>query len=458
MTKQLSPWRQQFSGLCDRDRLRRLSTRTPDPVSGLALSPDIATTRIDDALKELFVPSEQDIDVMVTALDAATFHIDKAYPDVRAYVEAINAQSIKAAPVEPICLTGLSRTGKSKLADAILRVFPASTRFNLGAPLQLEVPFEPIALTRVEAHVSSPLTSLAPSLPPDALYIRRQSPSGQLVQSRTHISLSEAQDLATRWAYKVGRAQNIIDELQFVATSSAASTRLAQIPLLWSYTGVPLIYIVNFSACHKLFSRPQEERVRILSRPIVLLPLRADSSDWSTFLQAVSTVLKELLVFKLDSAARELNLMTAGVRGFLGTLIKETYRQIREQRRMKVTLDDLKACYASTAFSEQRKDIEAILAQRISGQPKRGGLDLWSPFGPETNGVEVDGRSNGHQRGDEAPRSGRPATRTQKLAKAQDRASASKKNDKPPRRSDRTSSSDPLHNYTEFMNAGRKKR
>ena len=42
--------------------------------------------------------------------------------------------------------------------------------------------------------------------------------------------------------------------------------------MIASYLNAPLVYSANYSLCHRLLKRPQEERDRLLSDIIVVMP------------------------------------------------------------------------------------------------------------------------------------------------------------------------------------------
>lgn len=127
--------------------------------------------------------------------------------------------------------------------------------------------------------------------------------------------------------------------------------------------------------------RPQEDRQRLLAKPLILLPDPPESEDWIQTLTALKAVAPHVLVFDPAKDARAIYLFSAGIKRLVVRLLVQAYKISRQLRGNGATVDigDIEAAYGGPMFTSDRIDVEIIARQEIEGRMIKE--DLWSPFG-----------------------------------------------------------------------------
>lgn len=379
-----SPWVARFDPLLEREEIRRRATIKGHRLAGLDRMPlETACSALQKALEEMFVVGERTLDLLELHVGRALAHSVHAYPDVGVFVERTYAEEIILDAPPPLCVTGLAGVGKSQIAAAVMRVMPPDG--TVHADPTLKEPYPLRAARRITVQARSTLAAaLTPLLPPDAVAKQRRR-SKNKEPSQPKISIDRMVDLARGWSYKCGLASLLGDEIQFLTPSALASTQLSRLLLTWTYVSVPSSFLLNFSACHKLMRRPQEERDRLLSLPVVVMPDLPDSKDWLMLLEEYQTVCDDILDFRLTDHAEELYSMTVSIKRALKRLTVSAYRRTRHSKRLKMSMENFRAAFRSRELLPLHEDVMAILAQQHGRKPDKKRRDLWSPFGDETN-------------------------------------------------------------------------
>jgi hypothetical protein len=176
-----------------------------------------------------------------------------------------------------------------------------------------------------------------------------------------------------------------LDELQFLTQSAAATTKLARAVLSIATLNTPLIYVINYSGCHRLLKRPQEERDRLLADQKVLMPDMPGTSDSENLLKQFTILLERVLDFELVDEQVELFNFTVNIRRKLALLLELSYVEMRRAKTSKITMDHVRAAHKSKAYGEMRAQVGAIFEQAYARKMLRGRSDLWCPFGEEFN-------------------------------------------------------------------------
>jgi hypothetical protein len=173
-----------------------------------------------------------------------------------------------------------------------------------------------------------------------------------------------------------------MDEAQFQGSSTTSNALAANTLRQHSKIGIPNLFASNFSLCHRLWGRPQQERQRILGVPKTLLPDPFDGVDWFETVAAFQAIAPNLYVFDLEKCCEQLHFWTAGIKRLLGELLLIAARFAAAARKP-VTLETIERAYKSPDYTANREDIGLLYQQAKTGVPaSKSRKDLWSPFSP----------------------------------------------------------------------------
>jgi len=128
-------------------------------------------------------------------------------------------------------------------------------------------------------------------------------------RERRCVKFARTENLANgcaRWIYRRGCCLIAIDELQFLTQSEQANVLVCQVLLAVTYVGVPMVFISNYSLCHRLLKRPPEAIQRLLTRPLILVPDLPDSDDWRNLLAEYQKAVPNLFIFSFVDRAKDL--------------------------------------------------------------------------------------------------------------------------------------------------------
>lgn len=356
-------------GHFDSDESIRLAAYQPCvPIPRLAyLSIEEACQKLDHAWRAIFVPGPQQLQFLRSLLDQAYGFARSCYPTVTDYNRLRYSSIQTIVTPQPIrCLTGLAGVSKSSLVEAFERICllqPNAEFLTEGQRLTL------YPVRRVKINGQPAVQGILQGMSnPIALTGRVMKGMAGLM---THVS---------DWFIATATSALVVDEMQFFTQSSAASTKTSHLIMTLANLGPPLVYVANFSLVRKLMLRPQEERDRLLSAPMVLEPPASDDQWWRDVLGEYFAVSPG--VFRLDavSHAAILHCYTAGLFRALRQLLLQAYREARLRGKDVVTLDEVKLAYGSRAYSSHRKDVEDLVSLAISSQMAEKRPDLVCPF------------------------------------------------------------------------------
>ncbi|HDR9317247.1 hypothetical protein ACRPM7_20750 [Burkholderia vietnamiensis] len=357
------PWSERFSSIQNPDEIRQRVAKPPVSVGGMAdWQPKEAGHHIESALKAVFYPSEQCIDILMQWVAAARVHCAEMYGNRRAFIERVyQSQPPLREFYFPMCLTGLAGTGKSALQEAFKRLMPQ------------------IDTVKTDDGTEFPLTSHRAITVHSA-----SSPRDILVQLAQREGANRPlSGLVRKQAYRDGWALLLLDEFQFATQSNSASTRIAQMLMTACYVGIPTVYIANFSMMHKLKARNQEEQHRLLGRVRELSPESSGSVDWRTLLRWYRGVAPDIFSFSPDADAERIHHLTGGVKRAVVALMRIAFEKEFLDSGA-VTLASLEQAYNSSGYASYRADIESLA--KLSGAFRQKRKDLWCPIaGAEPN-------------------------------------------------------------------------
>lgn len=334
--------------------------------------PDGDADTLETGLKSFFQLDEQGRRILRTLLATAAAHAEANFSSEQQYIQGL----YKASPwrddtMEAICLCGPAGGGKTQLLRAFARLVGGQMPMNVAghsgltlAPvwtISTEDGYGLNTLLGQVFHAQSELTDGAH---------KERGPA----KLASPVLVKKARKLAWRECVAIMS----IDEPQFGALGDA-NAKITGLLLQLNRIGPRLVFAANPSLLHKLCSRRQEDRQRLLSRPILLNPLEPSSPDWIAFLTASQHVAPEVLKFDPRADAAEIHLFTFGIRRVFMQLVTHALRLVRgRDKKGLVRMEEIRAAYRSFEFSSNRDDVEILHRQAISGKMARP--DLWCPL------------------------------------------------------------------------------
>ncbi|MEW9587060.1 hypothetical protein [Paraburkholderia sp. DGU8] len=169
----------------------------------------------------------------------------------------------------------------------------------------------------------------------------------------------------------------LLDEFQFATQSSDASARVTQMILAMCYIGVSAVYIANFSLLHKLNSRNQEDRHRLLGKVQILYPDRNDSEDWKILLSRFRNIIPDVFTFDPENDAQAIHNSTGGIKRNVVKLLCIAFETEFANKR-EVDYPALERAYKSQEYATFRDDVEALSI--LYGDFRKTRKDLWCPI------------------------------------------------------------------------------
>ncbi|MGT2472778.1 ATP-binding protein [Paraburkholderia terrae] len=352
-----TPWVSRFTALMNLDVIRTRVELRPEPIRNIRGMPMLEACQcVKKAIERMFYPSAQCLGILLEWLSVARAHSLEMYENQRVFLQGVyQHESPLPEFFLPWCLTGLAGVGKSTLVRALARLVP-----------------EPATLI-ADDGTQFPLVSYR------AITVRASSTSRDILTQFAQCE-GKVRDLTARlrrMAYRDGWGLVLQDEFQFATQSENASTRVAQMILAMCYIGVPPIYAANFSLLHKLNSRSQEERHRLLGQVHILLPDDRDSDDWRTLLKRYRDVAPDVFTFDPNGDAAAIHTLTAAVKRHVVELLTIGLAFALAEGTT-VDYSTLEKAYKSRAYATFRDDVEALA--KLYGPFRNRRKDLWCPI------------------------------------------------------------------------------
>lgn len=361
-------WLSWFDRLDSHEKIRQLAFRSVAAVENLGSSSmEDRCAKLEGAWREIFVPGTRHVEILQALTEWAQGFSRSMYPTWTDYNLQRNGEIKSAAELLPIrCLTGLAGVSKSSLMTAFERICQVDTSNQFVAGGQ-KLCLYPVRRIQIHAQLS-----------PRAVLKSLANPVATEGRSLSDVS---ALHLHVRdWLLATGTAVLVVDEMQFLTTSSTASTRVAQLIMLLGALGFPLVFVANYSLVNKLLRRSQEEKDRLLGYPIVLEPPEIDSALWRQVVSQYLKVSPDIFRISAEDSAHELHRLTAGLFRALRQLLLQAYRLSVEAGRQFVTMDDVRQAYRSGQFSTHRRDVEDLASLPVSRLIQERRPDLVCPF------------------------------------------------------------------------------
>lgn len=362
MSAASTPWECRFSAELTDAEIDAKTIAVPEPLIDLGQLPaEVAKSVLDTALQSLFVPSVQTRAILREMLALCRCYCAERYPNQVAFLRNIYASDVDHAEYEPhlrvTCLTGLAGVGKSAVISAFGR---------LVTPQRFEVDghgvFELRPTWRMSVKSGSSLRQL----------VAHRFRHPETIGSRTLQFVEIQRELCAQ-----GVTLILPDELQFL-TQGLGNALPAKLLTSLARLGPPLWYVANYSLLHRLISRPQEEKQRLLAKPIFLHPDTPDSADWRALLHALSCVEPSLETLGTEDIGRRLWGYTFGIRRLVARLVAGAYGAMRDRGAHRVATEDIDSAYTDSAYAASRIDVDLLMAGLEKRDQKR--KDLWCPL------------------------------------------------------------------------------
>lgn len=339
----------------------------PAPLEDLAsYSIDSACLKLEKTMKEVFVPTPQIIKLMRLLCSIASEHVESWYLDEATFRSNCYKRDLTRNPVYfSTGLTGLAGTGKSALLRALVRLLADKGEF-ISIPDLPTFPLQTIwSMTMMNGENLNNL--LKPFLPLEE------------DEEITSNMLKNILTVVAKRAHTCGVALNIVDEFQFITSSSTANAKAAKTLMKLELIGPPLVFCANYDMINKLAKRPHQERQRLLSKLIFFYPDPASSQAWINTLEGQIGVMPEAISSdrainpNRDGAA--IHRYTFGQKRVSAKLLNISYRHSRERNDGVICLSDIEWAYKSSLFKLEREDVELLINQTITKKSARD--DLW---------------------------------------------------------------------------------
>lgn len=335
-------------------------------------SPEIDARRLEAGLKQVYVPTSNVCQILQRMSNFGRAHAMENFPNTAGYVGGLYQDHLANSSPLPICFTGPAGVGKSELLKAYERL--------IGE-------FPPISIAGVEGipnigawfmrvnERASINQLLSPILEPANHANRVETLSETGSKNRDLVKLLQ---LSRRRAHRDGVCIAFADEFQFRTQSQDATSLITKLLYqLWTI-GPRLVFVSNYSLLHSLKKRPDQDRDRLLSNPIVLHPSAIGSRDWSKTLEELFRVGPEVFQLRNDQDSDALHHYSFGVNRRLVDLLVLAYRMQREKKSSTVKLADIEKAQKSADFSCHRETVNILTKQSITRRMERA--DLWCPF------------------------------------------------------------------------------
>lgn len=359
-------WYSWYAGLDDIATIRARAQRLPKPVTGLnALPAEVAITRLESALAQVFVVTDK----VGKALQKIVWHCHSGaiarYPDRLTVVRNVTSQPDFEPVVKPICLTGRAGDGKSEIAQAAQRLLQGADSVLVHADYprfrRTGLMYEKIWGRSSANEVFRMMCDRCGYMPPSG----RGDPVTQF----------------SRGAYRDGLAALLLDEMQHLSLSNNASAEITNTLLKARKTGVPLIYVCNFSLLNKLLKGRPEDIDRLLPNIYPIVPDDPAGADWYLIVQALLGVMEEYHAIELNpQVAKYLGDETATTPRYLVQLLALGYLTARRKGAQRMTLEHLGIAMRGYEFLTSR---ELVLAQKKPSREKARISKYEDTFFPE---------------------------------------------------------------------------
>jgi hypothetical protein len=338
---------------------------------------DVRTLSAEDlrnGFEQIFLSSAQTRGIFRQLIDIAFAHARSHFVSEEVFVRGLyEANPWRRDDAYAVCFSGLGGVGKTVLFIAFQKLLGASSSVDI--PGHKSITLLPGWFLRLKDGAD-----LNQLLRP---YIMADESQNALEYDQTRqvksIKESELLIIARRRSWRDGVCLIGIDEFQFITLGSEANAKATAVLLKFLGLGPQLIYVANYSLVHRLKKRGQEDRNRLLRRPIIMQPEACSSTDWIRLLTEFKKVCPDVLVFDVENSQELIHKYTFGIKRYVVWLLIAAFREARRGGILNcVGEDEIRRAYLSAEYSACREDVEILWRQQIEGRSLR--QDLWCPF------------------------------------------------------------------------------
>lgn len=360
---QFNPWVDRFLPLYEEVEIIKRTKIDPKPLQGLEkLHVELASNSLKKAMERVFVPTKQAIEILQQLVGEAHTHAYNQYLMGVPYIAGCMSNESPLPDSYPaICLTGYAGNGKSEILKALSRLLSEVYFVEIDANRKIKIQAHWGVKLRAATTTVELLTAFLPNEKLDTVCLRK----------------SDLLKTLRKLVFRDGVSLTSVDEFQFASQSKEANALVTTLLLTVCLFGIPFVFAANFSLVSKLLKRPQEDRQRILCKPIVLLPELPDSKDWIDTINSLKAIAPNVFEFDAERDNFQLYVFTAGIKRILVSLLIFAYK-IARRNNSSVTMNQISTAYQSQEFFSNRRDVEIILRQNITGVKEKE--DLWCPI------------------------------------------------------------------------------
>ena len=369
-------WLSRFPDNLSNEKILKSVAVSALPILDLgANSADVDARRLERNLKLVYVATPSICAMLKKLIQIGHAHASEKFPNVSTYVRGLYDDFSLEPPPYPFCLTGHSGVGKSELLKAFSRLLGTFENLQIaGIEGIRNVPYWYVGINRqvTLGELFSPILQAS----------RGESVSGSMLEESTiRYKLNSILGKLKRQAQREGVCLMGIDELQFMTVSQDATSLITKLLYQCWTIGPRLIFASNFSLIHSIKRRPDQDRQRLLSNPLLMHPSEAGSEDWKMTLAELFKVAPDVFDLTDTKASEALHHYTFGINRRLVDLLVLAYRMQREKKEHVVKLEHIERAQRSAQFSDHRETVNALIRLSInkstSGHVRK---DLLCPF------------------------------------------------------------------------------
>jgi energy-coupling factor transporter ATP-binding protein EcfA2 len=358
------------------DRLVEVRAKT---VSLGVNDPNNDAERFERAAKAICLVDSQFRRLLRKLIAIAAEHAKSFFSSDEDFVRNLNERDPwRGIRLAAICFTGLSGTGKSKLLEALGKLFPQDQTEDVlgyrGLPMT--------AAWYLSLEDGTGLNGLlGPVLWPNAVLSPSKSVDGDIPINGPNkgMALPKLMMHARVRTWRDAVCLVFADEFQNISKGEA-SARATSLLLSLLTLGPRLCFCANFSLVHKLkkWGNPEDKR-RLLTNHFELLPDAKRSPAFLRYLKELKEICPDVFIFDVDDCQEFIHDSTFGVKDYVVQLLKWAYvAGCTRGNKGKVELAQIKMAYASKEYSSTRETVEVLWSQAV--QSKEIDPRLWSPF------------------------------------------------------------------------------
>lgn len=347
-----SSWQDYAAERLDPDVVIKRLVDTPNPVAKQPIRDRLLLRR---HLESLFIPCNADIDLASLVMRQISSAFALRYTDRREYLKRINSpvDAEGSSGMEPMLVTGLAGTGKTELFRRLAHILGESFELWLGddyAGLQVG------GVWTAECE---------PGMRPLGLLERIAQAAPRSEEPRQRRAL---QKHLRRAAYRDGLAALIVDELQFVAYSSSASSSAVAIVEAACALGLPTIVVSNFDMMLKFEGLSQQLTQRLLPNVHAVWPRHPGLGEWDEYVAEVVATMPRTIHEECVEQSSELWKLCAGLPRLFKHLLLCAFDQLPRKASSPIRWEHIVAGVRSEAYISSLEDAQEVVQLLCTGQ------------------------------------------------------------------------------------------